>query len=118
MLAGPIAGSTEADHLFPDHAAAFRLPLPNAPLELVAAQVLAANALLRELPLDDILCGDARVIHAGQPKRTIAPHAMPANEHIDVGVLEHVANMDRTGDIRRRQHDGECGTIAGIFGAE
>src|SRR5208282_6567387 len=45
MLARPIAGSAQPDHLILDYAAAFRLPLPDAPLEFLAAQVLAADFL-------------------------------------------------------------------------
>ena len=99
-------------------AAAFRLPLPDAPLELLAAQVLAADLLLGQLALHDELRGDAGVVHAGQPERAVAPHAMPAHEHVDLRVLEHVADVDRAGDVRRRQRDRKCGAVARVFGAE
>ena len=45
-------------------------------------------------------------------------HAVPADEHVDLRVLEHVADVDRAGDVRRRQRDRERGAVAGIFGAE
>ena len=48
-LARPIAGRAEANHLLLDDAAAFRFPLPDAPLEFFAAQILAADSFLGEL---------------------------------------------------------------------
>ena len=118
MLARPIAGSAEADHLLLDHAAAFVFPFPDAALEFLAAKVLAADFLGGEFALDDELRGDPGVVHAGQPERAIAAHAVPANEHVDLRVLEHVADVDRAGDIRRRERDRKWRAVAGIFRAE
>ena len=117
-LARPIAGRAEADHLLLDDAAAFRLPFPDAALEFLAAQILARDSFLGELALDDELRGDSGVVHAGKPQRAMAAHAVPADEHVDLRVLEHVADVDRAGDIRRRQRDRKRGAVAGIFGAE
>ena len=94
------------------------LPLPDAALEFLAAQVLAADFLLGELALDDELRGDSGVIHARKPERAVAAHAVPADEHVDLRVLEHVADVDRAGDVGRRQGDRKHGAVSGIFGAK
>ena len=39
------------------------------------------------------LRGDAGVVGAGQPERVVAEHAMPADDDVDLGVLEHVAHV-------------------------
>ena len=48
-----------------------------------------------ELALDHHLGGDAGVVGAGQPERVVAAHAVPADGDIDLGVLEHVAHVER-----------------------
>ena len=118
MLARPIARRAEADHLLLDHAAAFLFPFPDAPLEFLAAEVLAADFFRGQLALDHELRGDAGVVHSREPQRAVAAHAVPADEHVDLRVLEHVADVDRSGDIRRRERDREGRPVAGIFGAE
>jgi len=119
-LEGPIAGGAEADHLLLDDAAAFGFPLPDAALEFLAAEVLAADALVGEFAFDDELGGDAGVVHAGKPEGVVAAHAVPADEHVYLRVLEHVADVDGAGDVGRREGDGEgaAGTRGRIFGAE
>ena len=107
-LARPIAGRAEANHLLLDDAAAFRFPLPDAALEFLAAQILAADFFLGELAFDDELRGDSGVVHSGEPESAMAAHAVPADQHVDLRVLEHVADVDRAGDIGRRQGDRKC----------
>ena len=58
-----------------------------------------------EHALDDELRGDSGVVHAGEPESAMAAHAMPADEHVDLRVLEHVADVDRAGDVGWRQGD-------------
>jgi len=118
MLARPIARGAEPDHLSFDRAAALRLPLPHAPLEFLAAEFQPADPLLVELALDDVLRADTGVVHAGQPESVLALHAMPADQHVDLRVLEQVAYVDRARDVGRRQRDRECRAIARILGAE
>ena len=92
--------------------------MPDAPLEFLAAQILAADFFLGELAFDDELRGDSGVVHAGEPQRAMAAHAMPADEHVDLRVLEHVADVDRAGNVGRRQRDRKHGPVAGVFGAK
>ena len=73
-LARPVDAVAERLHLAEDLAAGLLLPLPDALDERLAAEVVAGLALLGELALDDVLGGDAGVVHAGQPERLVALH--------------------------------------------
>jgi hypothetical protein len=106
-LAGPIARGAQADHLLLDGPAAFGLPFPHAPLEFLAAEILAADALLGQLAFDHKLRGDAGMIHARKPKGAVPSHAAPPNQHIDLRMLQQMADMDRSGDVRRGQGNGK-----------
>ena len=75
-----------------------------------------------ELALDDHLGGDAGVIGAGEPERGVAAHAMPADGDVDLGVLQHVAHVERAGDVGRRNDERkyrfaglECGVVDAGF---
>ena len=106
-LARPVAGGAEADHLALDGAAGFRLPLPDALFEFLAAEVAVVDPFFGELALDHHLGGDAGVVGAGQPEGVVAEHAMPADGDVDLGVLEHVADVERAGDVGRRDDERE-----------
>ena len=75
------------------------------------------SSFLGELALDDELRGDSGVVHAGEPEGAVAAHAMPADEHVDLRVLEHVADVDRAGDVGRRNDDRESETPLPEFSA-
>ena len=107
-LARPVHAVAEAAHLGQDLAAVLGLPLPHPLDERLAAQVVAGQALLGELPLDDVLGGDARVVHAGQPQRAVALHAAAPGQGVHQRVVERVADVQRTRYVRRRQHDAEA----------
>ena len=103
-------------------AAGLVLPLPDALDELVAAQGAAVGLLpLHQLALDHHLRGDAGMVGAGLPQHVAAAHALEADEHVLQRVVEGVAHMQRAGDVRRRDDDGEgprpCGRAAGGEGA-
>jgi hypothetical protein len=104
-LAAPVAACSQADHLALDAIAILRLPFPHAFDEFLAPHGAPVEALFRELALDYHLRGDAGVVGAGQPERIVAAHAMPADSDIDFGVLQHVADMQRTGDVGRRNNE-------------
>ena len=91
---------------------------PHAALEFLASEVLPPDLLLRQLPLHDELRGNSGMIHSRQPKRAVPAHAMPADQHVDLRVLEHVPDVNRAGDVWRRQRDREHRAIAGILSAE
>ena len=119
-LAGPVAGNAEADHLVFYYAAAFDFPFPDAALEFFAAQILALDSFLGEHAFDDELGGYSGVVHAGEPEGAFAAHAMPADEHVNLRVLEHVADVNRAGDVWRGKRDRKraAAAVAGVFGAK
>ncbi len=79
--------------------------MPDALEKLLAAHLAAVEALFGEFALDDHLGGDAGVVSAGEPQGIVAAHAMPADDCIDLGVLEHVAHVERAGDVGGRDHE-------------
>jgi len=84
------------------------LPLPHFGLEGRATDLLARLLLLlEELPLDDRLGGDARVIGAGHPQRDVPEHA-PVADHDVLDRADHrMTHVQDAGDVRRRNHDRE-----------
>ena len=88
-------------------AAGFGFPLPDAALELFAAEHVAVEVFFGELAFDDHLGGDTGVVRAGKPEGGVAEHAVPADGDVDLGVLEHVAHVEGAGDVRGRDHQGE-----------
>ena len=103
-LARPVAAIAGALHLLDDAAAVLGFPFPDLLEKLLAAQLALLDALLRELPVDHQLGGDPGVIGSRQPQCAFAAHAMPADERIDDGMLEHVAHVERARDVGRRDH--------------
>ena len=107
-LARPVAGRAEPLQLVDDDAAALGLPLPDPLQELGAAEVAPARLLpLHQLPLDHHLGRDPGVIGARLPQHVAAAHPLEAAENVLQGVVERVPHMQRTGHVRRRDHDGE-----------
>ena len=76
----------------------------------------AVDAFLGQLALHHHLGGDAGVVGAGQPERVVAEHAMPADGDVDLGVLEHVADVERAGDVGRRNDERKY-AAAGVSAA-
>ncbi len=90
-----------------DAAAVLLFPLPDPAFKFAAAKLLASDALAGELALDHHLRRDSGMIGAGQPERGFAFHSMPADSDVHHGVFEHVADVERPGDIGRRNDDGK-----------
>ncbi len=104
-LTGPVDAVAEAAHLARDLTAGLVLPLPDTLDEGLPAEVVSGLALLGELAFDDVLGGDAGVVHAGLPQRLVALHALAAGEGVDQRVLEGVAQVQAAGDVGRRDDD-------------
>ena len=49
------------------------------------------------------------MIGAWKVQGIVAEHAVPADQDIDLAVIQHVANVQRAGDIGRRNDDGKNG---------
>ena len=101
-FARPVGRGAEAAHLAGDGVAGIFLPLPHLFDELLAAQIVARDALRIELALDHDLCGDARVVGTRLPQGVIALHAVVARERVHQRLVEAVPHMQRAGDIGRR----------------
>ncbi len=113
-LAAPVAGSAEAPQLAHDGAAGLRLPGPDLLQERLAAHLAAADvALLGQLALHHHLGGDAGVVGARQPQGGLAAHALEPGEHVLQRVVQGMADVQRAGDVRRRDDDAE-GCSGGI----
>ncbi len=117
-LAGPVAGGAEPLELADDGAARLLLPLPDARDEGLAPQVFLGLALFFELPLHHVLGRDAGVIGARHPERVVAVHALVADQDVLERVVERVTQMERPGDVGRRDDDavGLLGRVG--FGVE
>ena len=53
------------------------------------------------------LGGDGGVVRARHPEGRVALHAVVADEHILRHLIQRVAHVELTGDVRRRHDDGE-----------
>ena len=115
-LAGPVHAVAEAAHLAEDAATVLGLPLPDPLHERLAAEVVAGQAVLGELALDDVLGRDARVVHARQPERAVALHPAAADDGVAQRVVERVADVQRAGYVRRREDDGEARGVLVLLG--
>ncbi len=56
------------------------------------------------------------MVGPGNPEGAVAAHAVPAEEDVDLRLLEHVAHVKAACDIRRRQQQREGGLCAVAFG--
>ena len=106
--AGPVAARAHLLLLLDDAVAVLFLPFPHALKELLAAEVVAGQALLgAKLLLDLDLRGDARVVGAGEPQRLIALHPLEAGQDILQRRIHRVAHVQLASDVRRRHDDGK-----------
>ena len=71
----------------------------------VASEALVVDLLLGQLPRDDELRGDARVIGAGLPEHVLSAHALEAAEHVLQRVVERMPHVQRARHVRRRDDD-------------
>ncbi|MCY1250119.1 hypothetical protein D9M72_637210 [compost metagenome] len=61
-----------------------------------------------QLALDDHLGRNTGMVHARLPQHVLAAHALEANHDVLKRVVERVAHVQRTGYVRRRDHDAEA----------
>ena len=112
--AGPVTARAHLLLLLDDAVAVLFLPFPHALKELLAAEVVAGQALLgAQLLLDLNLRGDARVVGAGEPQRLIALHPLEAGQDVLQRAVQRVSHVELAGDVGRRHDDGK-GLLIGI----
>ena len=106
--AGPVTARAHLLLLLDDAVAVLFLPLPHALQELLAAEVVARQALLGAQFLFDLdLRGDARVVGAGEPQGGVALHALKARQDVLQRRVHCMAHVQLAGDVRRRHDDGK-----------
>ena len=108
----PVGGDAQAAGLLVDDAAGLFHVLPDAPDEGLAANVVAACALVQQLPLHHPLGGNPGVVGAGEPEGGDAGHAAVANQRVLQGLFQRVAQVQLAGDVGRR-HDDDIGLLPG-----
>src|SRR5690606_6373078 len=106
-LARKIGRGAETLELVHDGAAAFGLPFPDALDELFAAERATIDLLGGKLALDDHLGGDAGMVGARLPEHVLLQHAVEADQNVLNRIVERMPDMERTGDVGRRDDDGE-----------
>ena len=106
-LTPPIARRPQAAQLLRDDAAVLLLPLPHALLEGLAPDRLTRQPVFRQRLLDLQLGGDAGVVAPRHPQHRMALHPLIADHQILDGHEHGVAQVQLTGDIRRRDGDDE-----------
>ena len=111
-LAAPVAGGAQPAQLVDDGPAGLGLPFPDLVDEGLAAHVAAPDiALLGQLALDHHLGGDAGVVGAWQPQGRLPLHAVEPGQDVLQGVIQRMADVQRAGDVRRRDDHGEARRI-------
>ena len=73
---------------------------------------MAVNTLRAELPVDQHLGGDAGVVSAHLPQRSVAFHPVVADQRVNERVLERMTHMEAARYVGRRDHDRVIRTIA------
>ena len=106
-LAVPVAGAAQLLKLLHDPSAVLFPPVPAFLEEGFAAQFHFIDALCLQLVGDADLRRDGGVIRPGLPQRIITLHPLEADQDVLHGIVERMAHVKLTGDIRRRNHDGK-----------
>jgi len=104
-LARPVHAAAEALELLGDPCMVLVLPGPHLVDEPLAPQVVPADAVLRQVPLDHGLGGDAGMVGARKPQGLIPGHAVVARQQVHDGVLQGVAHVQGSGDVGGRDDD-------------
>ena len=106
-LAVPVAGRSELFELRHDSVAVLFPPFPALLKEAFSSKVRLGNALLLQRINDLDFCRDGRVVRSRLPERVIALHSLEADDNILHGLVQRVSHVQLTGDIRRRNDNGE-----------
>ena len=102
----PIAAGTKAAQLLEDDASVLVGPVPGMLQELLTGEVVLLDALLGELLHHLGLCSDRGMVGAGDPAGILTLHTGTTHENVLDGIVQHVAHVEHTGYVGRRNHDG------------
>ncbi len=106
-LALPVERSAQAAQLAQDRLLTVPRPRLHAVVERLAAHGPAVDPLGLELLFHHVLRRDAAVIGARDPAGLVAGEAVVADQDVLQGVVQRVADVQRAGHVRRRDHDRE-----------
>ena len=102
----PVARSTEAAQLLEDDAAVLVGPFPSVAEKFFARQLLLLDALLCQAVDHLGFGGDGGMVCARHPAGVLALHAGTANEDVLNRIIEHVAHVEHTRHVGRRDDYG------------
>ena len=106
-LPAPIAGVTQGPHLLRDRAPRTPLPYPDLFDEPVPAQLMTGKAFLGQFSLDDHLGGDPRMVGPRKPERCVSLHPFPPDDRVLDRVIQSMADVQHSGHVGGRNHDGK-----------
>ena len=110
----PVAGGTQAPQLFQDNASVLMRPGPGMLKELLASEVVLLYSLRSQLLHNLGFSGYRCVVGARYPTGILALHACPAHQNVLYGVVQHVAHVQHTCHIGRRNDDSVRLTSVGL----
>ena len=100
----PVARGAELAQLLQDDAAVLVSPVPCVLQELLAGKIALLDPFLGKLGYHLGLGGYRGMVGAGHPEGVLARHAGAAHQYVLYGVVEHVAHVEHTGDVGRRDY--------------
>ena len=100
-----IARGAKPLQLLDDRPSVLLAPAPHALDERLAADFLAASALVLERALDLCLRRDPGVVGAEDPFRSLSAHPVRADQAVLDRVVQRVTHMQRAGHVWRRDRD-------------
>src|SRR6266404_6460155 len=71
---------------------------------------IAEHRLWPRFPHHHPLRGDSRMVHSRQVQRVVPPHPVPACQDVNLRVVQHVADVQRPGHVRRWNDDRKHGS--------
>lgn len=102
----PIAGGSELLELADDRPAGLFLPTPDALQKFFASERFPRRAFGLQLSLHHILRRNSGMVGAGHPEHIPSLHPAPADQDVLQRVVQGMTHMQRSRDIRRRDHHG------------
>ena len=89
-------------------------PFPSVLKELLAGQILFGDTFFLKSRNDFALRGYRRVVGAGNPAGVLTVHTGLADQHVIECVIEHMAHVENSSHIRRRDNDGVRLLVIGL----
>ena len=98
----PVAGCSQSAQLLENDASMFVSPVPGMAQELLSGEVVLLNAILSQPFYHFGFSGNRGMVCARHPASILALHAGSAHKNVLDGVVKHVAHVENSRHIRRR----------------